>query len=207
MNAGEFPDGSKTLRAKIDMASPNLNMRDPVMYRILHEEHHRQGGKWCIYPMYDWAHGFEDSLRGHHAFALLAGIREPPPALRLVHRRGERPPHRRRFRAVGQEDPPPPPDRVRAAEHDLHGHVQAQAAPAGRAGLRQRLRRPAHADAFGHAAAGLSHPRRSASSASGSASTSTTAPWIFNSWSTACARTSTRRAPRVMARAAPAEAW
>ncbi len=64
MNAGEFPDGSKTLRAKIDMASPNLNMRDPVMYRILHEEHHRQGRKWCIYPMYDWAHGFEDSLEG-----------------------------------------------------------------------------------------------------------------------------------------------
>ena len=64
MKAGEFPDGSKTLRAKIDMASPNLNMRDPVMYRILHEPHHRQGGKWSIYPMYDWAHGFEDSIEG-----------------------------------------------------------------------------------------------------------------------------------------------
>ena len=64
MRAGEFPDGSRTLRAKIDMASPNLNMRDPVMYRILHAEHHRQGGKWCIYPMYDWAHGLEDSIEG-----------------------------------------------------------------------------------------------------------------------------------------------
>jgi glutaminyl-tRNA synthetase len=64
MRAGEFPDGSRTLRAKIDMASPNLNMRDPVMYRILHMEHHRQGDKWCIYPMYDWAHGFEDSIEG-----------------------------------------------------------------------------------------------------------------------------------------------
>jgi glutaminyl-tRNA synthetase len=64
MKAGEFPDGSKTLRAKIDMASPNLNMRDPVMYRILHEPHHRQGEKWSIYPMYDWAHGFEDSIEG-----------------------------------------------------------------------------------------------------------------------------------------------
>ncbi|MHC4124418.1 MAG: glutamate--tRNA ligase family protein, partial [Planctomycetota bacterium] len=62
MRAGEFPDGSRTLKAKIDMASPNLNMRDPVMYRILHEEHHRTGEKWCIYPMYDWAHGLEDSI-------------------------------------------------------------------------------------------------------------------------------------------------
>jgi glutaminyl-tRNA synthetase len=64
MRAGEFPDGSRTLRARIDMASPNLNMRDPVMYRILHMPHHRQGDKWCIYPMYDWAHGFEDSIEG-----------------------------------------------------------------------------------------------------------------------------------------------
>jgi glutaminyl-tRNA synthetase len=64
MRAGEFPDGSKTLRAKIDMASPNTNLRDPVMYRILHTEHHRQGDKWCIYPMYDWAHGLEDSIEG-----------------------------------------------------------------------------------------------------------------------------------------------
>jgi glutaminyl-tRNA synthetase len=64
MRAGEFPDGSRTLRAKIDMAHPNLNMRDPVMYRILHTEHHRQGAKWCIYPMYDWAHGLEDSIEG-----------------------------------------------------------------------------------------------------------------------------------------------
>ena len=62
MRKGEFPDGSKVVRAKIDMASPNLNLRDPVMYRILHEEHHNTGRKWCIYPMYDWAHGFEDSL-------------------------------------------------------------------------------------------------------------------------------------------------
>jgi len=62
MRAGEFPDGSRVLRAKIDMASPNLNMRDPVMYRILHAEHHRTGAKWCIYPMYDYAHGQSDSL-------------------------------------------------------------------------------------------------------------------------------------------------
>jgi glutaminyl-tRNA synthetase len=62
MKAGEFPDGSRVLRAKIDMSSPNLNMRDPVMYRILHAEHHRTGNKWCIYPMYDFAHGQSDSI-------------------------------------------------------------------------------------------------------------------------------------------------
>src|SRR5450631_382009 len=62
MRKGEFPDGSRVLRAKVDMASPNLNMRDPVMYRILHAEHHRTGGKWCIYPMYDYAHGQSDSI-------------------------------------------------------------------------------------------------------------------------------------------------
>lgn len=64
MKSGEFPDGTRTLRAKIDMGSPNLNMRDPVMYRILHASHHRTGDKWCIYPMYDWAHGESDSIEG-----------------------------------------------------------------------------------------------------------------------------------------------
>jgi len=62
MRAGEFPDGARTLRAKIDMASANLNMRDPIMYRILHAEHHRSGDKWCIYPMYDFTHGECDSI-------------------------------------------------------------------------------------------------------------------------------------------------
>jgi len=62
MKNGEFPDGSRVLRAKIEMGSPNLNMRDPVMYRILHAEHHRTGNKWCIYPMYDYAHGQSDSI-------------------------------------------------------------------------------------------------------------------------------------------------
>ena len=62
MRAGEFEAGSRVLRAKIEMASPNMNMRDPVMYRILHAEHHRTGDKWCIYPTYDWAHGLEDSI-------------------------------------------------------------------------------------------------------------------------------------------------
>ena len=64
MKNGEFPNGSKTLRAKIDLASPNMHMRDPIMYRILHQSHHRTGDKWCIYPMYDYAHGQSDSIEG-----------------------------------------------------------------------------------------------------------------------------------------------
>ncbi|MCE9532305.1 MAG: glutamine--tRNA ligase/YqeY domain fusion protein [Planctomycetes bacterium] len=64
MKAGEFPDGTRTLRAKIDMNSPNFNMRDPVMYRILHADHQHTGSKWCIYPMYDYAHGQSDSIEG-----------------------------------------------------------------------------------------------------------------------------------------------
>jgi len=64
MKVGEFPDGARTLRAKIDMSHPNFNMRDPVMYRILHAEHQHTGNKWCIYPMYDYAHGQSDSIEG-----------------------------------------------------------------------------------------------------------------------------------------------
>ncbi|MBI1939647.1 MAG: glutamine--tRNA ligase/YqeY domain fusion protein [Ignavibacteriales bacterium] len=64
MRKGEFANGTKTLRAKIDMASPNFNLRDPIMYRIVQAEHHRQGNKWCIFPTYDWAHGNEDSIEG-----------------------------------------------------------------------------------------------------------------------------------------------
>ena len=64
MRDGEFNNGSKTLRAKIDMGHPNMNMRDPVVYRILHAHHHRTKDKWCVYPMYDWAHGLEDSIEG-----------------------------------------------------------------------------------------------------------------------------------------------
>jgi glutaminyl-tRNA synthetase len=64
MKAGKHADGKMTVRAKIDLASPNFNLRDPILYRIVHEEHHNTGAAWCIYPMYDWAHGFEDSLEG-----------------------------------------------------------------------------------------------------------------------------------------------
>lgn len=73
MRAGEFPEGSRTLRAKIDMASPNINLRDPIMYRIIHAPHHRAGTRWCIYPTYDWAHGQSDSIEGiTHSFCDLA---------------------------------------------------------------------------------------------------------------------------------------
>ena len=64
MRAGEFADGSRTLRAKIDMASPNINLRDPVLYRVLRATHHRTGDTWCIYPTYDFAHGQSDSIEG-----------------------------------------------------------------------------------------------------------------------------------------------
>lgn len=64
MKNGEFPNGAKTLRAKIDLASPNMHMRDPIMYRIIHQHHHRTGDQWCIYPMYDYAHGESDSIEG-----------------------------------------------------------------------------------------------------------------------------------------------
>src|SRR5262249_22224128 len=64
MKNGEFPDGAHVLRAKIDMRSPNINLRDPAMYRIRHATHHRTGDKWCIYPTYDWAHGLSDCIEG-----------------------------------------------------------------------------------------------------------------------------------------------
>ena len=86
MRAGEFPDGAHVLRAKIDMESPNLNLRDPVMYRIRRAHHHRTGDAWCIYPMYDFAHGYSRRHRGRDALDLHARVREPPAALRLVPR-------------------------------------------------------------------------------------------------------------------------
>ncbi len=81
MRAGEFPDGSRTLRAKIDMASNNINLRDTVLYRILRAHHHRTGDAWCIYPMYDWAHGQSDSIEKHLVLDLHARIRKPSTAV------------------------------------------------------------------------------------------------------------------------------
>ena len=81
MRAGEFANGARVLRAKIDMASGNINLRDPVLYRILHAEHPRTGKTWSIYPSYDFAHGQSDAHRRHHALDLHAGIRGSPAAL------------------------------------------------------------------------------------------------------------------------------
>src|SRR5205807_1289846 len=98
MKAGEFPDGAKTLRARIDMQAPNVWLRDPVLYRIRHAEHHHTGNKWCIYPMYDWAHTLSDYIEGiTHSLCtlefevhrplyewILRSLELPPPVLRPV---------------------------------------------------------------------------------------------------------------------------
>jgi glutaminyl-tRNA synthetase len=125
MRKGEFPDGTRVLRAKIDMTSPNLNMRDPVMYRILHADHHRTGSKWCIYPMYDYAHGQSD-----------ARIRRSSAALQLVRRAA------RNFPVASV--------RIRPPEPHLHALKQAQAAQARTGKTGQRMGRSAHAHAHRH---------------------------------------------------------
>ena len=79
MRDGKHPDGAMVLRAKIDMASPNINLRDPAIYRIKHAEHHNTGNRWCIYPMYTYAHPIEDALGADHAQHLHAGVRGPAP--------------------------------------------------------------------------------------------------------------------------------
>ena len=147
MRQGEFPDGARVLRAKIDMASPNLNLRDPVMYRIVHATHHRTGDKWCIYPMYDFEQGQSDSIEGiTHSICTLEFEDHRPlfdwflDVLGIFHR----------------------VNRVRPFELELHGHEQAQAARPGRGGPCRGLGRPPHADTCRAAAARLharGHPR------------------------------------------------
>ena len=141
MRAGEFPDGARTLRAKIDMAAANLNMRDPVMYRILHAEHHRTGNKWCIYPMYDFAHGQSDSIEGiTHSICTLEFEDHRPLYDWYIEQLGIYHPQQIEF------------DRLNVTyTHD----EQAQAAHAGAERLRFRLERSAHAHHFRNAAAGL----------------------------------------------------
>ncbi|MBR4661267.1 MAG: glutamine--tRNA ligase/YqeY domain fusion protein, partial [Clostridia bacterium] len=99
MKAGEFPDGSKTLRAKIDMASPNMNMRDPAIYRITRISHHRQGDKWCIYPLYDYAHPLQDAIEGiTHSLCSIEFENHRPLYDWVVNNVGfERPPHQYEF--------------------------------------------------------------------------------------------------------------
>ena len=134
MRAGEFEEGAHVLRAKIDMASPNINMRDPAIYRIKKAPHHRTGEQWCIYPMYDFAHALSDAIEGiTHSICTL-----------------EFEDHRPLYDWVLDNLPVPEPaaaDRVRAPEPQLHGAEQAQAARAGDRQARERLGRPAHADA------------------------------------------------------------
>ena len=143
MRAGEFDEGSRVLRAKIDMASPNLQLRDPVLYRILKASHHRTGDDWVIYPMYDFAHGQSDSIEGRDPLHLYAGVRGASRPVRLVPGRAG--------------NLPPAADRVRPPEPDIHRSEQAAADSTGGGRLRQRLGRPANAHAVGPAAAGL-HP-------------------------------------------------
>ena len=185
MRAGEFPDGKYTLRAKIDMASPNVNMRDPVLYRILHAEHHRTGDKWCIYPMYDYAHGQSDSIEGvTHSICTLEF-------------ENHRPLYDWCLKAL--EHLSPAADRVCPLEPDLHADEQAASCwswwrrSTSAAGTIRGCRPSAAC------AAAATRPRRSARSASGSAWRSTTASSKWTCSRIASARISIDRAPRVMA--------
>ena len=145
MRAGEFEPGARTLRAKIDMASPVLVLRDPVLYRIVKASHHRTGDHWCIYPMYDFAHPLSDAIEGVTHSLCSLGVRRPPAALRL----GDRATARCR---AGRGRPS-----SAALEPHLHGDEQALAEAARRGRPRARLGRSAHADALRDPA-----PRRSA---------------------------------------------
>ena len=149
MRAGEFPNGARVLRAKIDMAAPNINLRDPVLYRIVHASHPRTGDAWCIYPTYDYAHGQSDAIEGvTHSLCTLEFD---------VHRAALRLAHREPAGAVG-----PPPVRVRAAQPHLRRAVQAVPAEARQRRARPRLGRSPHAHARGPAPARLprrGHPR------------------------------------------------
>ena len=149
MKNGEFADGSKVLRAKIDMASPNINMRDPVIYRIRRAHHIRTGDKWCIYPMYDYTHCISDALEGiTHSLCTLE-FEDHRPLYDWVLDNITIPCHPRQIR-------------VFAAGAALHHHQQAQAAAAGDRKAGDRLGRPAHAHHHRHAPARLHagrHPR------------------------------------------------
>ena len=137
------------------MASPNLNLRDPVMYRILHAEHHRTGDEWCIYPMYDWAHGLEDSIEGiTHSICTLEFEDHRPLYDWFLEQLGVYRPQQIEFARLNLT---------------LHRDEQAQAAPAGAGGPRRRLGRPAHADHLRPAPPRLHRRARSATSATASA--------------------------------------
>ena len=128
MRAGEFKEGEKTLRAKIDLASPNMNMRDPAIYRIKYETHHRQGDKWCIYPMYDFAHPIQDAIEGiTHSMCSLEFENHRP-----LYEWGHHQHFRHRVPQTAGICPP---------EHDQYRHEQALPAGTGGAGDCGRLGR------------------------------------------------------------------
>ena len=112
MRAGEFADGAHVLRAKIDMESPNQNLRDPVMYRIRREHHHRTGDAWCIYPMYDFAHGYSDAIEGVTHSVCTLEFEDHRPLYDW-------------FLDQVPFDPRPRADRVRQAQPDLHHHARS----------------------------------------------------------------------------------
>ena len=180
MKNGEFPEGSRTLRAKIDLASGNFNMRDPVIYRIRYMHHHRQGDKWCIYPMYDFAHPIQDALEGITHCTLLARIRGAPPALRLG--------RRAMF--------PCPISRARSSSPAL-ASITRSCQSASSASLWRRASSPAGTIRVcrrcAACAAAASRLRPSATSATASALPRARAWSNTVSLSTACARTSTKR--------------
>ena len=186
MRAGEFPDGAHVLRAKIDMASPNMKMRDPLLYRIRHAHHHRTGDAWCIYPMYDFAHPLVGRDRGHHPLALHAGVREQPrrstTGCSRTLRRARRRPQQIEFARLNLNYTVM--SKRKLLELVQEGHVQ-------RAGTTRACRRSPGC------AAAATRPRRSATSATASASPRRTARSTSRCSSTRVRDDLNRRAPRV----------
>ena len=126
MRAGEFPNGARTLRARIDMSSGNMNMRDPVLYRVLHETHPRTGNDWCIYPTYDFAHGQSDAIEGVNAFPVHVGIRRSSAIVRLADR-------------APADSVCAGTDRIRPAQPDPYHAVETKTDAAGQGRRGQRL--------------------------------------------------------------------
>ncbi len=151
MRAGEFPNGARVLRARIDMTSGNINLRDPILYRIVHEEHPRTGDAWCVYPTYDFAHGQSDAIEGiTHSICTL-----------------EFQDHRPLYDWFIENLPgavAPAPVRVRTAQSDPHRPLEAHAPAPRQRGTRARMGRPAHADTLRACAGAASPPRASATS-------------------------------------------
>ena len=174
MRAGEFADGSRTLRAKIDMASPNINLRDPVMYRVLRATHHRTGDQWCIYPTYDFAHGQSDSIEGiTHSICTLEF-------------EDHRPLYDWFLDQIGRSSSAA--DRIRPAQSHLHGTEQAQTAATGPAKTCEPAGTIRACRPWPASAGAAIRRKRFATFASASAWPNATAPSISPCSNTACAR-------------------